>query len=99
MTPTPNRLSEGWGWPLAAKKAHYYKEGDAVSLCGRWAYSGPRTNEVKSSPDDCKDCTRRVVALEKSREPTRAQLLDKELKTKPPGRASWKKSPGKTLGD
>ena len=49
----------GWGWPGAARKAHYFADGAAISLCGKWLYTGPLTrNQEGKSPDDCAACTR-----------------------------------------
>lgn len=53
--------NEGWGWPIQAKKAHYFVDGR--SLCGNWMYTGRRLGgpHAKSSPDDCKACTRELA--------------------------------------
>lgn len=54
----------GWAWPGAAKKAHYFDD-SAISLCGKWMYTGPLTaNQGDSSPDDCVACTRLLVKME-----------------------------------
>lgn len=54
---------KGWGWPGAAKKAHYFND-SARSLCGRWLYTGPLTrNQTGSSPDDCAACTKELARL------------------------------------
>ena len=51
--------ASGWGWPGNAKKAHYFVDGR--SLCGRWLFFGqPTQNQGASSPDDCRECARRV---------------------------------------
>ena len=57
-------LAEGWGWPGAARKAHYFEEGETISLCGRWMFAGPRdTNRGGTSPDDCVECKRRLAKI------------------------------------
>lgn len=56
-------LPDGWGWPLASRKAHWFDAGNAESLCGRWLFTGPRDGdaEVRSSDDDCAMCTKRLA--------------------------------------
>lgn len=59
--------TEGWGFPLASRKAHYFR--DARSLCGKWLFTGrlePPENTWKTGPDDCVPCRR---ALDKERAP------------------------------
>lgn len=53
----------GWGWPGAARKAHYFEAGEVVSLCGKWMYTGTLTGNQgpPGGPDDCKECTRRLT--------------------------------------
>jgi hypothetical protein len=53
--------SDGWGWPGLSRKAHYFV--GSRSLCGRWMYTGRRLAgpEAKPSPDDCKECGRRLA--------------------------------------
>lgn len=54
--------AEGWGFPGASRKAHYFLAGDLNSLCGRWAFSGERTPaDGSASPDDCAECSRRLA--------------------------------------
>lgn len=53
---------EGWGWPLNARKAHYFI--GSVSLCGGWMFGGDLEegkDQTPSSIDDCRDCTRRLA--------------------------------------
>ncbi len=51
---------EGWGWPMKSRKAHYFVDGR--SLCGGWPYRGePILSGPESTPDDCKECTRRLA--------------------------------------
>ena len=51
--------TEGWGFPLNSRKAHYFVDG--FSLCGKWMFLGPMENyQGKSSPDDCKSCEKKM---------------------------------------
>ena len=72
--------TEGWGWPLNARKAHYFLEGR--SLCMRWMFFGTLVPDPadKTSPDDCKTCTKRLKQRQMFKE-VRDRLLD-EQKTK-----------------
>jgi len=54
--------NEGWGWPEAAKKAHYFR--GAFSLCRAWMFAGRREQGNDDSPDNCKACQKKL-ALEK----------------------------------
>jgi len=56
-------LPKGWGWPGNSKKAHYFMEGSITAICGRWAYSGKRTDTWHDSPDNCAECKRRRAKL------------------------------------
>jgi hypothetical protein len=48
---------EGWGFPGAARKAHYFR--GAISICRRWFYGGRLEPETgKRSPNDCVQCRR-----------------------------------------
>lgn len=50
----------GWGFPGAARKAHYFEDGEIISVCRKWMYSGPLTVNQnmgeKPGPDDCVAC-------------------------------------------
>lgn len=48
---------KGWGWPWDAKKAHYFV--GTRSLCGKWAYTGPRREGNDTSSNNCALCKRR----------------------------------------
>lgn len=51
---------EGWGFPVNARKAHYFRGG--ISLCGRWMHFGRCDNQVMLDEpgfDDCRECHRR----------------------------------------
>lgn len=53
------QVAEGWGWPRASRKAHYFV--GSRSLCGRWAFVGSLTQPKEQSvggPDDCRKCSR-----------------------------------------
>lgn len=54
-------LIAGWGFPGSARKAHYFEAGDAISICGRWMYTGPREEETGTrSPSDCGACVKKL---------------------------------------
>ena len=53
-------IKEGWGFPLNAKKSHYFING--VSLCRRWMYGGPLERNDES-PDNCKECIKRLKKI------------------------------------
>jgi hypothetical protein len=51
--------AEGWGWPEASRKAHYFV--GATSLCGKWMYTGlveVQSLGDKPQRDDCVSCWR-----------------------------------------
>lgn len=57
---------EGWGFPAASKKAHYFviKAGNALgeSLCGKWGFWGGETEQGNdNSPDNCAECKKRLA--------------------------------------
>ena len=59
-----------WRWPPIARKAHYFPEGEDVSLCGKYLYTGEpvgyqTTNADNPGPDDCTECWRRKRKQEK----------------------------------
>jgi len=54
------KIEEGWGWPGASKKAHYFAEGDTRSICMRWMYGGPREQGNDDSRDNCAECRKRL---------------------------------------
>lgn len=56
--------AEGWGFPALAKKAHYFQEGSATSICGGWMYTGPREPDEFESSDDCKTCRKKLAKLQ-----------------------------------
>jgi len=61
---------EGWGFPAASRKAHFFKVGR--SLCGKWLYLGnldinQQTGD-KPGSDDCRECHRRLM-IEKAEMP------------------------------
>jgi hypothetical protein len=63
-------IPEGWGWPLAARRSHYFVRG--TSLCGRWLYTGRlEDNQDATSKSDCLPC-RRELAKRKTKETTNA---------------------------
>lgn len=52
-------IKEGWGWPVQARKAHYFV--NMRSLCDAWMFTGKLYPPEFSSPDDCKACTRKLA--------------------------------------
>lgn len=58
-----SKSEEGWAWPVNSRKAHYFVDGR--SLCGKWMYLGEVEEGNDYSPDNCRECIRR---LEKKRE-------------------------------
>lgn len=59
-------LEEGWGFPGASKKAHYFVGGR--SLCLKWMFLGrlEPTDGVAASPDDCVSCGKKAAARRES---------------------------------
>ncbi len=54
-----NQENEGWVFLVNSKKAHYFRNGR--SLCKKWGYMGNTFEKDEfESPDDCKDCRRRL---------------------------------------
>lgn len=53
-----------WQWPLASRKAHWFPEGEIVSACGRWMFTGEsnQSQELGEEPgrDDCRVCWRKA---------------------------------------
>ncbi len=69
MADDPVKSHDGWGWPTAATKPHYFK--DARSLCGRWGQVGFGGGRVPieanadspTTPQDCQPCVRKLAKL------------------------------------
>jgi hypothetical protein len=54
----------GWGWPGLANRAHYFSPNDAISICGRWAYTGQRTaDDGEMGPNDCAACAKKLAKI------------------------------------
>jgi hypothetical protein len=56
---------EGWKWPQASKKCHWYSRGAGISLCGKWMYGGPfemvqGVLGERPGRDDCAVCFKRA---------------------------------------
>lgn len=65
MPETEAKPKYGWTWPLNMKQAHYYKEGDSVSLCGRVLYLGHLFELGNDqSPDNCVQCKKKLLGDE-----------------------------------
>lgn len=63
------RFEEGWGWPTASRKAHYFV--NATSLCGRWGiFRGELYQGNDDSPDNCAECKRLLEERRKKRDET-----------------------------
>lgn len=58
MTNTTN--DEGWGWPLLAKKPHFFVKG--VSLCRRWMFMGLLSDDLEPRSLDCVACTKKLAS-------------------------------------
>jgi len=58
--------TEGWGKCFGTPKWHYFVDGR--SLCRRFMLFGPTDLEQGNddSPDNCKDCTKRLVKRNKN---------------------------------
>jgi len=56
-------MTAGWGWPLNARKAHYFDADDSVAVCRRWMFTGPRDDNETGTPgpDDCAACRKVLV--------------------------------------
>lgn len=69
-------LTEGWGYPLAARKGHFYEQGEIISVCGSWMFTGNRCtlqpHEINESTE-CASCRRRYAARLAKKEKTHAQ--------------------------
>lgn len=64
--PTRASVAHRWGWPGNARKAHVFANGDSVALCGKWMFTGPKTDlgtlGDKPGPDNCAACWRKAKA-------------------------------------
>lgn len=58
----------GWGSPERARKAHYFRAGECVSLCGNWLFTGVRFDTDHENKDNCKVCMKKREAEERSAE-------------------------------
>lgn len=55
--------NEGWGWPMEAKKAHYFR--GPFSLCRNWMFAGKVEQGNDNSPDNCKACQKKLAQEKK----------------------------------
>lgn len=55
--------AEGWAFPANSRKAHYIV--DTFALCRRYGFYTRDNLEPDNGPssDDCKECRRRLIAL------------------------------------
>ena len=60
----------GWLFLAGARKAHWIKQEDGRSLCGKWLYLGSHTGRPTLLPGKndygCVACTRALAAKEKT---------------------------------
>jgi hypothetical protein len=60
----------GWFWPVNSRKAHFYKEGDDTSVCGKWlVFSSVREQGNDNSSDNCAACKKRLAKLNARNKP------------------------------
>ena len=72
-------LTAGWGFPANARKRHFFTQGAAVSLCGRWLFLGLRAPDPgQATRDDCVPCRR---ALERSGSPEDSSEITHWMRT------------------
>jgi hypothetical protein len=57
------KLKQGWGFPLNIRKAHFFTEGEIISICGRLMFAGERFDDKHDSPDNCAKCKRLRAGL------------------------------------
>ncbi|EKN4689613.1 hypothetical protein ABF236_003407 [Yersinia ruckeri] len=53
---TSNIKDRGWSSPERAKKAHYFRATETISICGKWMFSGVRFDTDHENKDNCKSC-------------------------------------------
>lgn len=50
----------GWGWPNKSRRAHWFREAEMKSVCGKWVFFGEREEDampaVAPSEDKCFRC-------------------------------------------
>ncbi|MEB7891836.1 hypothetical protein NGK36_21490 [Hafnia alvei] len=63
-----NIKDRGWGSPERAKKAHYFREGEVISICGKWLFSGVLFDTDHENQDNCKACMKKREAEARSAE-------------------------------
>ena len=59
---TDKQKWQGWGWPERARKAHYF-DGEIISLCRGWMFSGDMYDNKHDHTDNCKACRRKLRKL------------------------------------
>lgn len=63
-----SNLKQGWGWPFNSRRAHFFEEGEIISICGKMMFAGERTDNNHDSQDNCAECKRkRLKAIEKGK--------------------------------
>ena len=58
----------GWKWLDGAAKAHWFRKSDGRSLCAKWMTLSfvNLDDTAHRSPDNCKACSARRLAMEKA---------------------------------
>jgi len=59
---------QGWAFPLNMHKAHYFKKGEMISICGKMMNTGDRFDDLHDHKDNCKECMRRRNKLFENKE-------------------------------
>jgi hypothetical protein len=57
-------MNKGWGFPMNSRKAHYFAEGELISICSKMMYAGPLEDDNHHSSSNCADCKRRRDKLD-----------------------------------
>ena len=58
-----SELNQGWGFPDNSRRAHYFLEGQSISLCGRWVWFGERFDDKHDHHLNCAACKKKRAAL------------------------------------
>jgi len=54
----------GWGFPVNSRKAHWFKP-DGIALCGKWMFWNDNLDDsAHDSPDNCRECRKKRLAME-----------------------------------
>lgn len=61
---TPDKPREGWHRPPQSRKFHWFIDGGARSLCGRFGFAfgaDLQANDIGSTQDDCRECAKKLA--------------------------------------